>query len=138
MQLDDMILVSVDDHLIEPADLFEHHLPARFKSLAPRIEKGTDGAHHWVIENTRAPGLGLNAVMGRPPEEYGFEPVAFDQVRKGCYDVHARIEDMNVNGVLGSICFGSFPGFAGARALRDKPHIETNASNSCAGGEAGP
>jgi predicted TIM-barrel fold metal-dependent hydrolase len=118
MELDDVILVSVDDHLIEPADMFEHHIPARFKSRAPRIEKGTDGAHHWVIENVRAPGLGLNAVMGRPPEEYGFEPVAFDQVRKGCFDVHARIDDMNVNGVLGSICFGSFPGFAGARFQR--------------------
>jgi predicted TIM-barrel fold metal-dependent hydrolase len=115
MKLEDLILVSVDDHLIEPAGMFEHHMPARLKGRAPRIAKGTDGAHHWVVEGMRAPGLGLNAVMGRPPEEYGFEPVAYDQVRKGCFDVHARIEDMNANGVLGSICFGSFPGFAGAR-----------------------
>ena len=68
-----------------------------------------------MIEGVRAPGLGLNAVVGRPLEEYGFEPVAYEHVRKGCYDVAARIEDMNANGVLGSICFGSFPGFAGAR-----------------------
>lgn len=113
--LDEMILVSVDDHLIEPANMFDHHMPARFKALAPHIAKGSDGAHHWVIEGNRAPGLGLNAVVGRPPEEYGFEPVAYDQVRSGCFDVDARIDDMNANGVLGSICFGSFPGFAGAR-----------------------
>ena len=113
--LEEMVLVSVDDHLIEPPDMFEHHIPAEFKSRAPHIAKGTDGAHHWVVEGKRAPGLGLNAVAGRPRDEFGFEPVAYEQVRKGCYDVDARIDDMNANGVLGSICFGSFPGFAGAR-----------------------
>lgn len=120
--LDDMILVSVDDHLIEPPDMFDRHMSPKFKDRAPRIEKGSNGAHHWVIEGVRAPGLGLNAVVGRPPEEYGFEPVAYDQVRKGCFDIHARVKDMNANGVVGSICFGSFPGFAGGRfqKIQDK------------------
>jgi predicted TIM-barrel fold metal-dependent hydrolase len=115
MTADEMVLVSVDDHIIEPADMFEQHIPAKFKGREPRIAKGTDGAHHWVVEGKKAPGLGLNAVAGRPREEFGFEPVAFEQVRKGCYDVDARIDDMNANGVVGSMCFGSFPGFAGAR-----------------------
>lgn len=113
--MDDMILVSVDDHLIEPPEMFERHIPARFRDQAPRIAKFEDGAHRWVIEGVGAPGLGLNAVIGRPREEYGVEPVAYNQVRAGCYDIDARIDDMNANGVLGSICFGSFPGFAGAR-----------------------
>ena len=115
MQMNDMILVSVDDHLIEPPDMFTRHLPARFSDRSPSVRIGADGAHHWQIEGRKAPGLGLNAVVGRPKSEYGFEPVAYEHVRKGCYDVDARIEDMNANGVLGSICFGSFPGFAGAR-----------------------
>ncbi len=38
----------------------------------------------------------------RPPEEYGSEPTRFDEVRPGTYDIHERIRDMNVNGVLGS------------------------------------
>ena len=115
MVLQDLILISVDDHLIEPEDMFQHHLPDQFKKRAPAVKRGSDGAHHWQIEGQKAPGLGLNAVAGRPREEYGFEPVSYDHVRKGCYDVDARIEDMNANGVLGSICFASFPGFAGAR-----------------------
>ncbi len=86
------------------------------------VKRGSNGAHHWQIEGQKAPGLGLNAVAGRPKEEYGFEPVSYEHVRAGCYDVDARIEDMNANGVLGSICFGSFPGFAGARfqKMQDK------------------
>ena len=122
MEIADLILVSVDDHLIEPPDMFDEHIAPRFKDRAPTVKRGTNGAHHWQIEGQRAPGLGLNAVAGRPKEEYGFEPVSYEQVRKGCFDPDARIEDMNANGVLGSICFGSFPGFAGARfqKMQDK------------------
>ena len=29
MQMDDMILVSIDDHMIEPPDLFENHVPGQ-------------------------------------------------------------------------------------------------------------
>jgi predicted TIM-barrel fold metal-dependent hydrolase len=57
--------------------------------------------------------VGLNAVAGRPREEYGVEPTAFDEMRPGCYDVHERIKDMNAGGVLASMCFPSFPGFSG-------------------------
>ena len=47
------------------------------------------------------------------PEEYGLDPLAFSQMRAGCYDIHERIRDMNVNGVLGSLNFPSLAGFAG-------------------------
>ena len=36
MQLDDMILVSIDDHMIEPPDMFEKHVPAKWRDQAPR------------------------------------------------------------------------------------------------------
>ena len=28
-----MILVSVDDHVVEPPDLFENYLPAKYRSM---------------------------------------------------------------------------------------------------------
>ena len=37
MRLEDMILISVDDHVVEPPDVFEHTLPAKYKDIAPRI-----------------------------------------------------------------------------------------------------
>ena len=57
--------------------------------------------------------MALNAVAGRPPEEYGIEPTSFDQLRPGCYDIDERVKDMDANGVLGSLCFPSFPQFCG-------------------------
>jgi hypothetical protein len=113
MRIDDMVLVSVDDHVIEPPGMFERHIPARYKERAPRMVKSAAGDDMWSFEGKLLPNVGLNAVAGRPPEEYGFEPTRLSQMRPGCYDVAARIGDMNVNGVLASMCFPSFPSFAG-------------------------
>jgi len=113
MQAEDLILVSVDDHVVEPPDMFEHHLPAKWKDKAPRVVHKEDGTDVWLYEGVELPNVGLNAVVGRPPEEYGIEPTSFEEMRPGCYDVHERVRDMDANGVLGSMCFPSFPQFCG-------------------------
>ncbi|EFC85293.1 amidohydrolase family protein [Parafrankia sp. EUN1f] len=113
MKADDMILVSVDDHLVEPPDVFEGRLPARFADLAPKVVRTPEGSDVWTFNGSVIPNIGLNAVAGRPKAEYGIEPTAFEEMRPGCYDVHERVKDMNAGGVLGSMCFPSFPGFSG-------------------------
>jgi predicted TIM-barrel fold metal-dependent hydrolase len=112
MQLEDMILISVDDHIVEPPDMFKNHLTDEWKDKAPKLAK-VNGTDVWQFNGQNLPNIGLNAVVGRVPEEYGVEPTAYDQMRKGCYDVHSRVDDMNANGVLAQICFPSFPGFVG-------------------------
>ena len=37
MQMDDMILVSIDDHMIEPPDMYENHVPAKWKDEVPKV-----------------------------------------------------------------------------------------------------
>lgn len=113
MRAEDLILVSVDDHLVEPPTMFEAHIPAKYKHLAPKLINDEKGSDVWTFNGSVIPNVGLNAVAGRPREEYGTEPTAFDEMRPGCYDIHDRIKDMNAGGVLGSMCFPSFPGFAG-------------------------
>ncbi len=112
MESSDLILISVDDHLVEPSDMFEGRLASRFVDAAPRVVRTDDGADVWTFNGVTIPNIGLNAVAGRPKSEYGIEPTAFTEMRPGCYDVHERIKDMNAGGVLGSMCFPSFPGFA--------------------------
>jgi len=113
MQMNDMILVSVDDHVCEPPDMWDRHLHAKWKDRAPWLVHKQDGSDVWVFEGQQIPNVGLNAVAGRRPEEYGMEPTALSQLRPGCYDIDARIGDMNANGVLGSLCFPTVPGFVG-------------------------
>ena len=122
MDADDLIMVSVDDHLVEPPNLFEGRLPAKFQDRAPSVKRLPDGSDVWIFNGHTIPNIGLNAVAGRPREEYGIEPTAFEEMRPGCFDVHERIKDMNAGGVLGSMNFPSFPGFSARlfAACRDK------------------
>jgi predicted TIM-barrel fold metal-dependent hydrolase len=119
MRLEDMILVSVDDHVVEPPGLFENHLASEWKDKAPRVERRHD-TDVWVFQGQPIPNIGLNAVVGRRPEEYGVEPTAYDQMRPGCYDVDERVRDMNAGGMLASMCFPSFPSFCGALFARQQ------------------
>lgn len=113
MNADDLILVSVDDHIVEPPTLFDQHLSAQHKAIKPLVLKDDKGADYWLFEGRRAGNIGLNAVVGRMREEYGCEPISFEQMRKGAWDIDARIEDMNANGVLASINFPSVVRFDG-------------------------
>lgn len=112
MRPDDLIMVSVDDHLVEPPDMFEQHSPARYRDQMPKVVRKDDGSDVWVFNGSEIPNIGLNAVAGRPKEEYGIEPTAFDEMRPGCWDVAERVRDMDAGGILGSMCFPSFPGFS--------------------------
>ena len=111
--LDDLILVSVDDHVVEPPDMFDRHLPDRWRDVAPHVVRKEDGTDVWRYDGKDIPNIGLNAVAGRPPDEYGMEPTSFDEIRAGCFDVDERVRDMDANGVLGSLNFPSFPNLCG-------------------------
>ena len=113
MNKDDMILISVDDHIVEPPEMFKNHLPKKYTDEAPRLLHNTDGSDTWQFRDVVIPNVALNAVAGRPKEEYGLEPQGLDEIRPGCYKVDERVKDMNAGGILGSMCFPSFPGFAG-------------------------
>jgi predicted TIM-barrel fold metal-dependent hydrolase len=108
-----LTIISVDDHLVEPPDMFEGRLAAKFAERAPRVVERADGREMWLFEGVEIPNFGLNAVSGRPQEEYGIEPTRFDEIRRGCWDREARIDDMNAGGILASLNFPSFPQFCG-------------------------
>jgi predicted TIM-barrel fold metal-dependent hydrolase len=110
----DYTIISVDDHLIEPAHCFEGRLPAELQDRAPRVVTLDDGRETWVYEDRFYPQVGLNAVAGRPKAEWSMEPARFDEMRRGCYDIEARVADMDLDGVFATLCFPSLiAGFAG-------------------------
>jgi predicted TIM-barrel fold metal-dependent hydrolase len=126
MRVEDLVLVSVDDHVVEPPDLFEGRLASKFVEAAPKLIRKESGIDVWSFRGDELPNIGLNAVAGRPPEEYAMDPTSFDDMRSGCYDVHDRVKDMDANGVLGSMNFPSFPQFCGqlfARTALEDPEL---------------
>jgi predicted TIM-barrel fold metal-dependent hydrolase len=107
-------IVSVDDHLIEPPDLFEGRMPAALADRAPTVVTLDGGRQAWSYEGNLYPNVGLNAVVGRPRDEWSMEPANFDEMRRGCWDIDARIADMDAAGIAASVCFPSLiAGFAG-------------------------
>lgn len=56
------MIVSVDDHIVEPPDLWERWLPARFRDRAPRVERRgiaglefTGGTSYEIVYSDDAP-----------------------------------------------------------------------------------
>jgi predicted TIM-barrel fold metal-dependent hydrolase len=107
-------LISVDDHVVEPPHVFEGRLPGALQPDAPRVVETGDGHQAWEFEGQRFSQVGLNAVAGRRPQSTGTEPLRFEQMRPGCYDINARVRDMDLNGVWASLNFPSqIGGFCG-------------------------
>ena len=109
------LMISCDDHVVEPPHAFTHRVPKHLAERAPRVVEH-DGNEQWLFDGDLLANVGFNAVAGRPVDEYSFDPTRFDQMRRGAWDVAHRVTDMNLDGVYGSLNFPSFiPGFAGQR-----------------------
>jgi predicted TIM-barrel fold metal-dependent hydrolase len=126
-------VISVDDHVVEPPHVWQRWLPAALRDRGPRVVqdtcetviapgataaryvKGGDGklVDWWVYEDLLRPIPQVMACAGFPPESLTLEPVRFDEVRPGCHDPAARLADMDLNRTERSLCFPTFPRFAG-------------------------
>jgi predicted TIM-barrel fold metal-dependent hydrolase len=104
--------ISVDDHLIEPARLWQERVPERMRDIAPRIVREGE-SEFWVYEDRQIVTTGLNAVAGKSREEFSPEPITYDDMRPGCYEPAARVADMDQGSVLASMLFPSFPRYCG-------------------------
>ena len=65
MQLDDMILLSIDDHSVEPWDMYKNHVPAKYRDLAPKVVRSAEGIDQWHFQGqaTSTP-FGMTATVG--------------------------------------------------------------------------
>ena len=162
--------VSVDDHIIEPPNVWQDRLPEKYKAIGPRVERlrvanlqfngmqysfdivdndSDEGkfADFWCYEDLKVPMRRIIAAVGYPPEERTLLPVTYEEMRKGCWDQTARLEDMDVNHTEASLCFPTFPRFCGQTFLeakdRDLAKLCVEAYNDwmveewCAGAGAG-
>ncbi len=107
-------IISVDDHLVEPPDMFEGRLPAALQDRAPKVITNERGHEVWEFEGELFTQVGMNAVAGRSKSMKNLEPTKFSDMRRGCWDIHERIRDMDLNGVWASVNFPSMiTGFCG-------------------------
>jgi predicted TIM-barrel fold metal-dependent hydrolase len=107
-------VISVDDHVVEPAHVFAEYMTPRLRDRGPRLVETDDGRQVWRFEGADYTQVGMNAVAGRRPETVRVEPFRFDQMRPGCFDVDARVADMDTAGIWAMLNFPSqITGFCG-------------------------
>lgn len=134
-------IISVDDHVIEPPGVWQDRLPAKYRAVGPRIEEhpsngfvlqggryvpnpGADGpvAAWWHYEDRYYPVIRYIASAGYPPSSEDGRAVALDDMRPGCWQPQARLDDMTINGVEASLCFPNYPRFCGQIFNEAKDH----------------
>jgi predicted TIM-barrel fold metal-dependent hydrolase len=121
-------IISVDDHVVEPPDLWSSRLPDRFRERGPRVVRETgildpvthqwtpaaDGglADVWYYDGLRSPLNRLSAAVGLG--ELGFGHTTFDEIHPGSWKQKERLAAMDENHVDASICFpNTLPRFCG-------------------------
>jgi len=118
-------LISVDDHIVEPADVWIKRLPKKFLDVSPRWVTDEKGPAWMVGESDRCPIGGAiisGAIPRREDRPEPFYALSWDEIPLAAYDPKARIEAMNTDGVLSAVLFSNLPGFDGNRfsQLQDK------------------
>jgi predicted TIM-barrel fold metal-dependent hydrolase len=131
-------IISVDDHVVEPADLWQRWLPARFREAGPRVvrlpweraknmpmsvgplqslQPAASGpeADCWVIGDGEIHQFISRslAAVGLDPANIFRAPINFADMRPGCYEVKSRLADMDVVGIERSLCFPNIARFCG-------------------------
>ena len=79
----DVQVVSVDDHVIEHRTVWQDRLPAKYKEAGPKNVRDDQGRDVWMFEGRPYFNGGLGAVAGKPREEYGLDPVRYEDMRPG-------------------------------------------------------
>ena len=114
MEMNDMVIISVDDHICEPPDMFDKHLSGEALATAPKLRTDENGTNYWEYQGMKTLGRAERRRRPAVPRNMAWSRPSLEQLRKGCYDVHARIDDMDVNGIAASLNFGNSIGFDGA------------------------
>ena len=127
-------IISVDDHVVEPAHLWQTWLHTKYREAGPRVERrgvakinfagaaaykeefdddSPTKADTWIYEGLVYTHKRMVAAVGYPRDEMTMTPITYDDMRPGCYDPKARLADMDVNWVEASACYPTFPRFCG-------------------------
>jgi predicted TIM-barrel fold metal-dependent hydrolase len=123
VQIDDLILVSIDDHVVEPPNMFDGRLPAKLVDQAPRVVTDDQGVDRWMYRGRQTGVVGLNAVVSWPAEEWGMDPAGYAEMRPAVYDIGDRVRDMDRNGIAASMCFPTFAGFSAGHLNHFKDEV---------------
>lgn len=128
-------IISVDDHVVEPPNVWMDRLPAKYADIGPRIvrrpakeisfiggkftaiigDEGDDGpiADWWLYEDLVRPLVRVDSAVGVAREDVTMRGVTYEEMRPGSYQVADRLADMDDNWTEVQAMYPTFPRFCG-------------------------
>ncbi len=100
-------IISSDDHVYEPPDLWTNRIDSKYKDRAPVIVRQEDGSDWWICEDQLTMTMTAGSETGvrlEKPETLSLRDV-FENVRPGGYDPDERLKDMDLDGVDATVMY---------------------------------
>src|SRR5579863_6024215 len=111
-------VVDADGHILEPLDLRNNYIDPKFRDRAPRIEKMANGKERLIIEEHAVGdgqrGIGRIGAVGARQGVVAGDTMEYKEGKAGGFDPHARIPDMDADGIDAAFLYPSLGLFAGA------------------------
>ncbi len=109
-------VIDADGHILEPPDFWREYMDPAYRDRAPELFVDTDGRERLRIEDKvlgGPTGLGFIGAIGARQGETSIR-IKYTEGRKGGFDPHARIPDMDLDGIDAAFLYPSLGLFAGA------------------------
>ena len=109
----DYKIISCDTHIVEPPDTYIQRIEPAFRERAPRLMRteNTEGREYdaWFLDGQELITLGAftqTALRFEDPTRIDFV-ATWEDVRRGAYDPHEMVKDLEQDGVWGAYIYSS-------------------------------
>jgi predicted TIM-barrel fold metal-dependent hydrolase len=110
-------VIDADGHILEPLTLWNDYMDPKYRDLAPKLVRDADGKQRLQVGEQllgSKKGLGALGGVGARDGTVVDDAMEYEQGRKGGFDPHARIPDMDLDGIDAAFLYPSIGLFAGA------------------------
>jgi len=125
-------VIDSDGHILEPLNLWENYIDPAFRERAPRLFIDEDGKERLRIDGKAfggRKGLGALGAVGARDGVVCDDTMTYNQGKKGGFDPHARIPDMDTDGIDAAFLYPSIGLSLGGVADPELVHALCHAYN---------
>ena len=102
-------VIDADGHVLEPVDLWDRYMDPAYRDRAPRLFVDADGKERLNVEGRvlgGPKGFGLLGAIGARDGTVS-DDMKYIEGRKGGFDPHARIADLDLDGIDAAFLYPS-------------------------------
>jgi predicted TIM-barrel fold metal-dependent hydrolase len=111
-------VIDADGHILEPVDIWDRYMDPAYRDRAPRlVVDPKDGKERLLVEGKllgSQKGLGLLGAIGARDGAVSDDTMKYVEGRPGGFDPHARIKDLDLDGIDAAFLYPSIGLFSGA------------------------